>query len=227
MPEHVDITDPEIHEPKGAATASEGSVYVSDGDGSGSWSILEPANADLQQAKKVYVSNGSGGTWEFIPNGWGYYKDAEVTPTTLTINTTASKLQIDGGSVTSDTTHLPPEIRGSGNLWDVSSDKITPVAIGDSYVMRVSLSVTDDTGTPTYVAAQLDIGGDVTPTIVITDATIPVYKTPPYELSFSLPFFALETFNTNGGQIFLSTDTGSVTVSSRTILLTRTSSGGL
>lgn len=35
--EHVDITDPEIHEPKGVASAAAGEVYIADGAGSGSW----------------------------------------------------------------------------------------------------------------------------------------------------------------------------------------------
>lgn len=51
--EHSTITDPEIHEPKGAAAASVGEVYVADGAGSGAWVLptLEnisssvPANA--------------------------------------------------------------------------------------------------------------------------------------------------------------------------------------
>ena len=35
--EHVDITDPELHEPKGVAAANAGEVYVANGAGSGSW----------------------------------------------------------------------------------------------------------------------------------------------------------------------------------------------
>ena len=35
--EHGVITDPNIHEPKGASTASVGDVYTSDGSGSGTW----------------------------------------------------------------------------------------------------------------------------------------------------------------------------------------------
>ena len=37
MPAHNTITDPNIHEPKGIASATIGQVYVSDGAGSGSW----------------------------------------------------------------------------------------------------------------------------------------------------------------------------------------------
>ena len=34
---HVDISDPNVHEPKGVSTATANKVYVSDGAGSGSW----------------------------------------------------------------------------------------------------------------------------------------------------------------------------------------------
>ncbi len=37
MPAHRDLTGDELHEPKGVATASAGSVYVADGVGSGAW----------------------------------------------------------------------------------------------------------------------------------------------------------------------------------------------
>lgn len=37
MAEHVDLTDPELHEPKGVAAATSGTVYVANGSGSGSW----------------------------------------------------------------------------------------------------------------------------------------------------------------------------------------------
>jgi len=35
--QHKLITDPDIHEPKGVATASAGKAYVANGTGSGSW----------------------------------------------------------------------------------------------------------------------------------------------------------------------------------------------
>ena len=35
--QHKNITDPDIHEPKGVASAAVGKVYVSDGAGSGTW----------------------------------------------------------------------------------------------------------------------------------------------------------------------------------------------
>lgn len=40
--EHKNITDPNIHEPKGASTANSGDVYVADGAGSGVFKKLSP-----------------------------------------------------------------------------------------------------------------------------------------------------------------------------------------
>ena len=37
MPEHVSITDPNIHEPKGVASAQAGTAYIATGAGSGQW----------------------------------------------------------------------------------------------------------------------------------------------------------------------------------------------
>lgn len=38
--EHNVITDPDIHEPKGVAAASDGQIYIADGAGSGDWRFL-------------------------------------------------------------------------------------------------------------------------------------------------------------------------------------------
>jgi hypothetical protein len=46
-------------------------------------------------------------------SGWGFYVDAESTPVTQTITSTASLLQIDGGGGTTEESYLPKEIRGN------------------------------------------------------------------------------------------------------------------
>lgn len=51
--EHILITDPEIHEPKGASTASIDQVYLSNGSGSGAWtdqvSPFNPASLVIEE----------------------------------------------------------------------------------------------------------------------------------------------------------------------------------
>ena len=40
--QHSAITDPNIHEPKGVAAATVNKLYVSNGNGSGTWKKLSP-----------------------------------------------------------------------------------------------------------------------------------------------------------------------------------------
>lgn len=157
--------------------------------------------------------------------GWGYYQDAATTPATQTFNTTPAKIQIDGAGANSETSYLPYEIRGSGELWDTTNDEITPIGIGDSYTMRLDFTVDSETGSPNDIFIQLDIGGAASPTISIVERYVTAGKSTPYKVSVGFPIFTLSTFNTNGGQIFISTDTGSITVGARAVFVSRISSG--
>jgi hypothetical protein len=61
MVEHVDIVDPEIHEPKGVASASVDTVYVADGAGSGTWQKVDEAvlnYSDVLSAIQADVDDG-------------------------------------------------------------------------------------------------------------------------------------------------------------------------
>lgn len=68
MAEHKDLTGDQLHEPKGAATAAAGTVYVADGSGSGAWEspidgihnansmALQTTMTDLAAASSVYFN---------------------------------------------------------------------------------------------------------------------------------------------------------------------------
>ena len=196
--EHNVITDAERHEPKGLSTALNGQVYLARGSDTGAW---------------VY-----------LPVGWGYYADNTAGQT---FNTVASKLSVNGLGSASESGYLPREIRGSSELWDTSADKITPIATGDTYNIQLQLPITADTGTPTVLNVALDIGGAATPSNIQTARDISVSKTPPYTVSVGFPIFCLATFITNGGQFFLSTDSGTVTIVGANILIDRNTSGAI
>ena len=91
--QHSAIADPNIHEPKGAATASSGKVYVANGTGSGSWALPKPIGSDTAAENTSPVSDGAGGiTWEHGPgsvHGEIYLAGASVSvgPTGGTITT--------------------------------------------------------------------------------------------------------------------------------------------
>lgn len=197
--EHSTLTNAEIHEPKGVSAASEGQVYIANGLGSG--------------------------TWQYIPTGWAYYQDGG---SAQTINTTASKLSVDGAGSLTNTDFLPFEIRGADDLWDTGSDKITPIRVGDAYEIRIDLPITADSGSPNELTTQFDISGLASPTTVILTRYDAISKTPPFTLSFSLPIVALtSTTVSNGVQIFMSTDSGSITVTNPSITVIRNHGGEL
>jgi hypothetical protein len=60
---HSSLTDPYLHEPKGAAAAASGEVYVANGSGSGAWTAketlielsLEGYLENVSAVEKVYV----------------------------------------------------------------------------------------------------------------------------------------------------------------------------
>ena len=158
-------------------------------------------------------------------NGWGYYKDSETSPATLAITTTPTKLLIDGAHANSETGYLPREIRGISDLWDTTNDNIIGINEGDSYDARIDLEITGKVSNPNVLIITLDIGGGVGITIPIVEEEVPIAKTPPFSGSAVFPFFSLTTFITNGGQIFIATDTGSVTVSARAIFIKRDFNG--
>lgn len=192
MAEHNTLTDPNLHEPKGASTASEGMVYVADGAGSG--------------------------VWTYSPQGFARYKG---TGAAQVIGTTPIKLINNGLDVTTETDYLPLSIRGTGQLWNTSTNKITPIAVGDAYVMRLNLPFTAKTGTPTILNISVDIGGGATITNEIISLEHGLIKAVPYSLSKTVNFDVGTTFLANGGQLFLSVDTGTITFQYPTIQITR------
>ena len=193
MPLHSSLTDPNLHEPKGAASASQGMIYVADGAGSG--------------------------TWTYLPTGFGRYQHAG---TAQTLTTTPAKLVSDGAGSNSTSAYLPREIRGTGELWDTVTNKITPVDQGDAYTIRFNFPFTAKTGSPTIMTVVVDIGGAAGITIPILTSDISLIKTPPFQLSTTINVDSLDTFLANGGQVFASVDTGTVTISGFTIQITRT-----
>ena len=223
--EHNVIPDAGLHELKGGAAAAVGDVPTKTSGGV-VWQPPEFAGIAAEPVGKIFVSDGAGGgAWQYLAHGWAYYQDAATSPATLTLTTTPQVLQIDGAGAFSDSASLPREIRGSSELWDTATDTFTPMTLRDSYLIRMDLDITADTGTPTFIEAEFDIGGDVTPTNVIVDRIVGIAKSPPYQVSITLSVFVKETFLANGMQIFLCTDSGTITVAGRAISIYRVSAG--
>ena len=57
MAEHKDLTDPYLHEPKGAAAANSGEVYVANGSGAGVFKKLSLSDVDYTAASVTDLTN--------------------------------------------------------------------------------------------------------------------------------------------------------------------------
>lgn len=221
--EHKNIADGQRHEPKGISTAVTDSVYKADGSGSGTWSPISLQGQALAELGQVAKSLGNGSVvWKHIPSGWAYYQQGTGTQA---FTTAYSKLIIDSLNAGTTEAYLPYDIRGTGSLWDEINSKITPISVGDSYDIRLDLNVTAESGTPTEVTVQLDIGSGAGPTAPIVTKYEKTGRTVPYNFTVTFPIFCLNDFKTNGGQFFIKTDAGSVTVTNRAISIIRTSAG--
>lgn len=87
--EHKNISDPNIHEPKGVSSAVAKTVYVADGLGSGVWEPPSLAGQALAPQNSVPVSDGAGNiTWRLAPAFDPAYAeiDSGLTIRTLTQN---------------------------------------------------------------------------------------------------------------------------------------------
>ena len=180
MTEHVDLADPELHEPKGVAAAGAGMEYLADGAGSGSWIRIQ---------------------------GWAQYSDTNTTVATPTQNiATGVRTQMINDGGTTSLAKDPSDLVDP--LWNVTTNKIIPIAVMDTYNGRLSFSAENYAGVAPYVTVELDIGGALG---VIWSETIPLLKSGgQQDLSMSIPYFTGSTFLTNGGTIYL-TYTGTAT----------------
>lgn len=116
--QHKDIVDPNIHEPKGCAYASEGSVYIANGSGSGNWQELI-----VSSLRKVSVYTASG-SWT-APEG--------VTAINVWVVGRGGAAANDGG------TDLRPQGGGGGGA---SFKRFTDIVPGTTYTFTI-----DDTAT--------------------------------------------------------------------------------
>lgn len=110
---HSSLTGSELHEPKGADTASANTVYFADGSGSGSWSSISKST------------------------GWASFTD---TGGTQSISASASLgTLITNDKNTAVETYDPADATAS--LWDSSANKFKPIAVGDIYIAQLSFEM--------------------------------------------------------------------------------------
>lgn len=145
MPEHNALTGSQLHEPKGVASASSGTVYVSDGAGSGSWT----------NPSALYAS---------------IYTEESDAVTVSSIGTTAQTLPIqsDGESngITADSSNNRLTLVNSGKYYITFCIDFSTVASGDSglYEFKVKMN---GSSTPLTTARAMSGSSDTGSSIVV------------------------------------------------------------
>lgn len=133
MVEHVNITDPHIHEPKGASTAANGNILKANGDGTTSWA-----------APAVYSN---------VEVGWYDYNDTATTttPIALSVANTYYDLTNNGLGVNTNKSY---GLDGITDIWNSGTNRFvfTGLDIGDTLDIRV-----DTTYTTTSVNTAVDM----------------------------------------------------------------------
>ena len=143
--QHKDLPESQLHEPKGASTASSGEIYVANGSGSGVWTS-PPIPAGV------------------VSQGVYDYNDLATasTPIALTVAGTQYEMTNDGAG---PFTNLGYVLTGLPNIWDVATNRFdfnagSVLKLGDTVDIRFDFEVTTSTAnTAVNFDIELGIGG--------------------------------------------------------------------
>jgi len=134
--QHSALPEAELHEMKGASTATVGQVPVSDGAGASPFTTIRY-------------------------NGWWDYEDVttQSTPIALTLAATDYDLTNDGAGANSSSTKAVP---ASTEIWNTGTDRFdwTNLEVGDTLDIRVDVEfTTGSVNTAVSLSLILDVGG--------------------------------------------------------------------
>jgi hypothetical protein len=130
LPLHKDITDPNLHEPKGVAAASASTVYEANGAGTGNW-------------VKIHTGNINTGSIKNVNKLWLTTSLADVSTASsalVPVNFAGSLVSVRGvlgGAITAADSVLTVRKNGAGSLG-TSTVLYTASAKGDGYTTTIA-----------------------------------------------------------------------------------------
>lgn len=145
--EHRDMTGAQLHEPKGASTATADQVYISNGSGSGVWTSLSSLIPSNTVEQGVYDYN------DLL---------TATTPIALTVAGTQYELTNDGLGPNTNTTY---SLAGLDDIWDTTTNRFTfndgsKLSLGDTVDIRFDIDVvTTSVNTEISLSIEMAEGG--------------------------------------------------------------------
>lgn len=188
--QHSSLSDPNLHEPKGASTAAANGVYLSNGSGSGAWTPV----------------NRTPGT------GWGQYSNAlYVGATALAISTTEVLIPFDTNA---NVTQLPISLTGATSaLMNLSTETLQFVATGDLHTVALTFTVYSITGSPATMDLKLYGSSDgTTYSTLLGETVIVLAKGAGQVVTESSLFPVTANMVTHGARLYLRTNTGTANI---------------
>ena len=203
MPTHVSITDPDIHEPKGASTASTGEVLTSLGDGTTEW-VTPVADITGSVSQGIYK-----------------YSDlaTQTTPLALTVADTEYELTCDGLGEDNSSAYGLTQV---SDAWNTSTDRLqySGLSLGDTGDLIAQITVTT-TSTNTAITMYLEMNPSGTEPFRVALIQGTNFKSAgTYQIDAKTLFFIKDTNLLNGGaRIVISADSTGATVETRGIVV--------
>lgn len=125
--QHDAITDPKIHEPKGASTATAETTYVANGGGSGTWQRPLPRGSDTALLDTIPYSDGAGGiAWKH--NISSVHGEIYVSTGAIAVGPT-------GGTITNDA-----DYRAVGGTWILNPDSDNVSLHANNYSIQIGVT---------------------------------------------------------------------------------------
>jgi hypothetical protein len=187
--EHVVITDPNIHEPKGVSSAQISTVYKANGTGSGTWSRLTETDlAYSDKTKNIF--------------GWNDIADSLYTSGSPRAISSGVRTQLtnNAAAAQTDTSRL-------GSLWSTSLNRFDINDINAFYVLRVNCKVTAAAAAGTPYISLFELQSANGPTVILGQTAFIKGGGNVNQMSITLPFYTGSFINNQALTLFVTPDT--------------------
>lgn len=145
--EHKDIPDANLHEAKGASSATSGSVLMANGDGTATFQSLPVQST--------------------VVMGWYDYNDTATQTTPIALTTASTYYDLTNNGLGTNTSILYG-VAGTTNIYNTSTQRFdfSSLAVGDTIDIRVDVTVTT-TSANTALDMALELAtGTGTPVVI-------------------------------------------------------------
>jgi hypothetical protein len=187
--QHSTLSDPNLHEPKGASTAAANGVYLSNGSGSGAWTAV----------------NRLPGT------GWGQYTNATYVGTNaLAVSTSDVLIPFDTAA---NVTQLPISLTGTTSaLMNLSTETLQFVSVGDLHSLTITATIYSASGAPPNMDFMLYGSSDgTTYATLLGESTVTLKGSPAGQvITESALFPVTANMVSHGARIYANATSGTI-----------------